>query len=91
MTAAGSSPASSIRAVLRASWGEMPIPRSRAPIWLSEMWRPVRPPGNSHGLSPDVVDPRVVSKEEAAPLITGSLRKVFPRLPFEQAVLLRRG
>ena len=38
----------------------------------------------------DVVDPRVVSKEEAAPLVTGALRKVFPRLPFEQAVLLRR-
>lgn len=42
------------------------------------------------GQTYDVVDPRVVSKEEAAPLITGSLRKVFPRLPFEQAVLLRR-
>ena len=42
------------------------------------------------GQTYDVVDPRVVSKEDAAPLITGSLRKVFPRLPFEQAVLLRR-
>lgn len=42
------------------------------------------------GQTYDVVDPRVVSKEEAAPLITGALRKVFPRLPFEQAVLLRR-
>ena len=46
---------------------------------------------DSRGQTYDVVDPRVVSKEEAAPLITGSLRKVFPRLPFEQAVLLRRG
>lgn len=43
------------------------------------------------GRTYDVVDPRVVSKADAAPLITGSLRKVFPRLPFEQAVLLRRG
>ena len=42
------------------------------------------------GQTYDVVDPRVVSKEEAAPLVTGALRKVFPRLPFEQAVLLRR-
>jgi deazaflavin-dependent oxidoreductase (nitroreductase family) len=38
----------------------------------------------------EVVDPQVVSKADAAPHITGRLRKAFPRLPFEQAVLLRR-
>jgi deazaflavin-dependent oxidoreductase (nitroreductase family) len=34
--------------------------------------------------------PRLVSKAEAAPHITGPLRKVFPRLPFDEAVLLPR-
>ncbi|CAJ1585581.1 nitroreductase family deazaflavin-dependent oxidoreductase [[Mycobacterium] wendilense] len=37
-----------------------------------------------------VVDPRVVSKAEAAPLIKGRGKNLFPRLPFENAVLLRR-
>jgi deazaflavin-dependent oxidoreductase (nitroreductase family) len=37
-----------------------------------------------------VADPRVVSKQEAAAHVTGLARVVFPRLPFENAVLLRR-
>ncbi|BBZ00879.1 peptidase [Mycolicibacterium chitae] len=37
-----------------------------------------------------VTDPRVVSKAEAAPRIKGLGRNLFPRLPFENAVLLRR-
>lgn len=37
-----------------------------------------------------LTDPQVVSKAEAAPHVTGLMRSVFPRLPFEQAVLLRR-
>lgn len=35
-------------------------------------------------------DPHVVSKHEAARAVTGPLRFLFARLPFEQAVLLRR-
>jgi len=39
-----------------------------------------------------VTDPRVVSKAEAAEHLTGSGRRVFPRLPFDNgAVLLRWG
>lgn len=37
-----------------------------------------------------VADPRVVSKAEAAAHVTGAGRLVFPRLPFDEAVLLRR-
>ena len=37
-----------------------------------------------------VTDPRVVTKAEAAALVTGPGRLLFPRLPFEQAVLLKR-
>ncbi|MDX1871637.1 nitroreductase family deazaflavin-dependent oxidoreductase [Mycolicibacterium sp. 120266] len=35
-------------------------------------------------------DPRVVSKPAAAQAVTGPVRFLFARLPFEQAVLLRR-
>lgn len=37
-----------------------------------------------------VTDPRVVSKAEAAPYVRGLGSGLFPRLPFENAVLLRR-
>lgn len=37
-----------------------------------------------------VGDPRVVSKAEAAPHVTGIGRFFFPRLPFDSAVLLDR-
>jgi deazaflavin-dependent oxidoreductase (nitroreductase family) len=43
-----------------------------------------------YGKTFDVSDPRVVSKAEAAPSVTGLWRHIFGRLPFEQAVLLRR-
>jgi deazaflavin-dependent oxidoreductase (nitroreductase family) len=36
-----------------------------------------------------VRDPRVLTREQAAPHITGFGRRVFLRLPFESAVLLR--
>ena len=42
------------------------------------------------GRTADYADPRVVSKAEAAQAITGPVRFLFARLPFEQAVLLRR-
>lgn len=35
-------------------------------------------------------DPRVVSKADAATHVTGFWRAIFPRLPFESAVLLTR-
>jgi len=44
-----------------------------------------------HGKTFTVTDPRLVSRIQAAPHVTGVSRFVFPRLPFESAVLLRRG
>lgn len=43
-----------------------------------------------HGRTFTVTDPRVVSKAEAAEHVTGMARFLFGRMPFEQAVLLRR-
>jgi deazaflavin-dependent oxidoreductase (nitroreductase family) len=37
-----------------------------------------------------VTDPRMTSKAEAAGSVTGLWRPIFARLPFDQAVLLRR-
>jgi deazaflavin-dependent oxidoreductase (nitroreductase family) len=38
----------------------------------------------------EVTDPRVMSKADAAKRVTGVWRVIFPRLPFESAVLLTR-
>lgn len=43
-----------------------------------------------HGRTIDLTDPRIVTKTEAAQHVTGLAKPVFGRLPFEQAVLLRR-
>jgi len=43
-----------------------------------------------HGRTFVVADPRVVTKAEAAPHVTGLGRLAFPRLPFDNAVLLSR-
>lgn len=43
-----------------------------------------------HGTTIRVADPRVVPRAEAAAQVRGPMRKVLARLPFEQAVLLRR-
>lgn len=43
-----------------------------------------------HGHTMHLVDPQVVTRAEAAAHVTGFSRKVFGRLPFEQAVLLKR-
>jgi deazaflavin-dependent oxidoreductase (nitroreductase family) len=43
------------------------------------------------GRTVEVRDPRVVSKAQAAPEVTGWMRLLFPRLPFQQAVLFTRG
>ena len=44
-----------------------------------------------HGRSLPVTNPRVMSKAEAAPHVTGWMRPLFTLLPFEQAVLLTSG
>ncbi|KUI39595.1 peptidase [Mycobacterium sp. GA-1199] len=44
-----------------------------------------------YGRTFGVRDPRVVTKAEAAPSVTGWMRPLFGLLPFEQAVLLTRG
>lgn len=43
-----------------------------------------------HGKTISLTDPQVVTKAEAARSVKGRARPVFARLPFEQAVLLRR-
>ena len=37
-----------------------------------------------------LTDPRVMPKAEAAQAVTGSARPIFARLPFDEAVLLKR-
>lgn len=44
-----------------------------------------------YGKTFTVSDPRVMTKAEAASHVTGFARFVFARLPFENAVLMRRG
>jgi len=43
-----------------------------------------------HGRSHAVRDPQVMTKEQAAAHVTGFGRMLFPRLPFDDAVLLKR-
>lgn len=43
-----------------------------------------------YGRTFEVRDPRVMPKTEAAPAVKGLWRPIFERLPFEQAVLLKR-
>lgn len=43
-----------------------------------------------HGKTFGIADPRVVSRDEAATHVSSRARRVFGRLPFEQAVLLTR-
>ena len=42
------------------------------------------------GKTIELTEPRVVTKADAAARVTGFWRPIFPRLPFEQAVLLTR-
>ncbi|AFM15451.1 deazaflavin-dependent nitroreductase family protein [Mycolicibacterium chubuense NBB4] len=44
-----------------------------------------------YGRSFSVVDPQVMTKAQAKPAIRGLMRPLFAVLPFEQAVVLRRG
>ena len=43
-----------------------------------------------YGKTLELTDPRVMPKAEATPAVKGLWRPIFARLPFEQAVLLRR-
>ena len=43
-----------------------------------------------HGKTIQLTDPQVVSKAQAAEQVKGRVRRVFERVPVEQAVLLRR-
>jgi deazaflavin-dependent oxidoreductase (nitroreductase family) len=43
-----------------------------------------------YGKTIELVDPEVVPKAEAARAVNGLWRPIFERLPFEQAVLLKR-
>lgn len=43
-----------------------------------------------HGRIVAITDPRIVPRAEAARHVTGFLRLVFARLPFDEAVLFRR-
>jgi deazaflavin-dependent oxidoreductase (nitroreductase family) len=43
-----------------------------------------------HGKTFRVINPQTVTKEEAASHVIGAGRRVFPRIPFEQAVLLTK-
>jgi len=44
-----------------------------------------------HGKTFHVSNPQTVTKEQAAPHVTGAGRRVFPKIPFEQAVLTKTG
>lgn len=43
-----------------------------------------------HGKTFGVSNPQTVTREQAASHVTGAGRRVFPRIPFEQAVLLTK-
>lgn len=43
-----------------------------------------------HGKTFSVSSPRTVTKEQAAPHVSGASRRLFARMPFEQAVLLTK-
>jgi deazaflavin-dependent oxidoreductase (nitroreductase family) len=44
-----------------------------------------------HGRTHTVCDPKVVTRDEAAAHVAGVGRRVFPKLPFENALLLTWG
>ena len=58
--------------------------------WLKNLTPAGRGRLRRYGRTSTVSDPRVVPKAEAAHHVTGLSRFVFARLPFENAVLLKR-
>jgi deazaflavin-dependent oxidoreductase (nitroreductase family) len=59
--------------------------------WLKNITAAGRARMKRMGRTIELTDPRVVPKAEAATHVTGFWRAVFPRLPFDSAVLLTRG
>ncbi len=58
--------------------------------WLKNLTAAGTARMHRHGGTFTVTDPRVMTKAQAASQVTGPGRAVFGRLPFENAVLLRR-
>jgi deazaflavin-dependent oxidoreductase (nitroreductase family) len=58
--------------------------------WLKNITAAGRAHIKSHGKTSEFVDPVVVPKAGAAQSVTGLWRPVVTRLPFEQAVVLKR-
>ncbi|OBG80492.1 peptidase [Mycobacterium sp. E802] len=58
--------------------------------WLKNITAAGHAQMRRHGKTIQLTDPRVVTKAEAAARVRGRVRRVFERVPVEQAVLLRR-
>jgi deazaflavin-dependent oxidoreductase (nitroreductase family) len=58
--------------------------------WLKNITAAGRAQIKSHGKTTEFVHPQVVPKTEAAQSVKGLWRPIVARLPFEQAVLLKR-
>jgi hypothetical protein len=57
---------------------------------IQRMWAAGGAQMRRHGKTFSVSNPRTVTKEQAAPHVSGAARRVSGRLPFEQAVLLTK-
>lgn len=58
--------------------------------WLKNVTAAGSAPMQRLGRTIELTEPRVVPKAEAATHVTGFSRAIFPRLPFDSAVLLTR-
>ena len=58
--------------------------------WLKNLTAAGSATMRRHGKTITVSEPRVGTREQAATHVIGAARRVFPRLPFDSAVLLRR-
>ena len=58
--------------------------------WLKNVTAAGKGRMRRYGRTFTVTDPRVMTKEEAAPSVKGLWRPIFSVLPFEKALLLRR-
>ena len=58
--------------------------------WLKNISVAGRAQMKWRGATIELADPRVVPKADAAAKLTGFGRAIFPRLPFDSAVLLKR-
>jgi deazaflavin-dependent oxidoreductase (nitroreductase family) len=58
--------------------------------WLKNLTAAGKGRMRRYGRTFTVTDPRVMTKEEAAPSVKGLWRPIFSMLPFEKALLLRR-